>query len=159
VRISTDGHVHAINVSNGGVPKRSVPHVKITSSGLAGDRQEDLEHHGGPDRAVSLWSLEVIETLQREGHPIAPGSAGENITVAGVDWNLVEPDARIEIGDSVLVEVTRFAKPCKTIQHNFADGRFKRIAHERHPGSSRVYARVLTEGEVREGDVVRVRNR
>ena len=42
--------------------------------------------HGGPERAVSLFSLEVIRRLQDEGHPIYPGATGENLTVAGLDW-------------------------------------------------------------------------
>ena len=52
--------------------------------GLEGDRQRDLRFHGGPLRAVSLYSLELIEALQAEGHPIAPGAMGENLTMAGV---------------------------------------------------------------------------
>ena len=48
-----------INISDGGVPKLPVPEVMIESTGLVGDRQKNLKHHGGPDRAVCLWSLEL----------------------------------------------------------------------------------------------------
>ena len=37
--------------------------------------------HGGPERALCLFSLERILELQAEGHPIFPGAAGENITI------------------------------------------------------------------------------
>ena len=66
--------MESINVSRGGVPKTSVFEALVTEHGVDGDRQHDLRHHGGPDRAVSLFSLELIQALQREGHPIAAGT-------------------------------------------------------------------------------------
>jgi MOSC domain-containing protein YiiM len=122
---------------------------------MEGDRQDDLVHHGGPDRALSLWSLELIEALAAEGHPIGPGAAGENVTLAGLDWMLVRPGARLSLG-TVTVEVTGFAHPCRTIMSCFADRRFSRISEKSHPGWSRVYARVLEPGELRVGEEVRL---
>ena len=58
-------HVHQINVSDGGVPKRPVWEAKISERGWSGDRQRNLKFHGGPDRAVCLYSLELIERLAR----------------------------------------------------------------------------------------------
>jgi MOSC domain-containing protein YiiM len=55
--------IHQLNISNGGVPKRPVPAAELTHPGLAGDRQRDTRHHGDPDRALCLFSLEVIEAL------------------------------------------------------------------------------------------------
>ena len=78
------GKLHAINVSSGGVPKQPREACALSFAGLEGDWQTDREHHGGPDRAVSLYSLEVIEKLRAEGHPISPGSTGENLTVSGM---------------------------------------------------------------------------
>src|SRR6266508_2701810 len=66
------GTVHQISVSGGGVPKLPVPEAEITANGVSGDRQRDLRVHGGPERAVCLFSLDVIERLRAEGHPIAP---------------------------------------------------------------------------------------
>lgn len=85
------GQIVQINLSDGGVPKQSVPSAQVETSGLVGDRQRNLKHHGGPDRAVCLWSAEIIQMLKEEGHPIAPGAAGENITVAGLDWQQLIP--------------------------------------------------------------------
>jgi MOSC domain-containing protein YiiM len=39
---------------------------------------------------------------------------------------------------------------------SFIEGRFVRIAEKLHPGWSRVYARVLSEGQIRSGDPVEV---
>ena len=150
------GHIVQISVSNGGVPKTAVPAARITADGVEGDRQRDLKHHGGPDRAVCLFSMERIRELQREGHAIVPGAAGENITVEGVDWDSVAPDSRLELGGEVVLEVTRYTSPCFNIKASFVGGDYARISQKRHAGWSRVYARVVTPGTVRVGDPVRV---
>lgn len=147
------GRLHQISISRGGVPKLPVPEARVTREGLAGDWQNDRKHHGGPDRAVCLLALEVIERLRAEGHPIAPGTAGENLTVHGLDWALVVPGARLRSGD-VELEVVSYTAPCSTIRESFADLEFRRIKQELHPGDSRVYARVTHEGVLRQGDPV-----
>ena len=151
------GTVVQISVSRGGVPKLPIPHARLSSEGVEGDRQNDRRHHGGPDRAVCIYSLEVIEALQREGHPIVPGSAGENLTVSGLDWDSIAPGVRLTVGDALL-EIVSFTVPCKTIRASFADGRFERISQKTNPGWSRVYARVLSAGEARMGDAVEITN-
>lgn len=150
------GCVAAINVSNGGVPKRRVSGAQVSRFRLAGDAQDDKKQHGGPERAVCLYSLERIRSLQTEGHPIDIGTAGENVTIEGIDWNQVAPGTTIKIGDEVLLEVASFTNPCKTIRASFTEGEFIRIAQKIHPGWSRVYARVLREGQIRFGDPVEV---
>ena len=143
-----------VNVSPGGLPKRLVPSARITPLGLEGDRQRNLQHHGGPDRALCLFSLERIEALQAEGHPIEPGTIGENLTVAGLDWDAVRPDDVLLVGEAALIQVTRFTTPCFNIRDAFLDGQYGRVSDKRHPGWSRVYARVLAPGPVRPGDPI-----
>jgi MOSC domain-containing protein YiiM len=143
-----------VSVSEGGVPKRAVAEAHVTCRGLDGDAHRDEEHHGGPERAVCLFSLDLIETLAREGHTIAPGTLGENVTVAGLDWSRVVPGTRLRLGPDVLVEVTRYTSPCVNIRLAFRDGDFARVSQKRHPGGSRVYARVLEEGTIRPDDHV-----
>jgi MOSC domain-containing protein YiiM len=152
----TVGSVAQVNLSQGGVPKLPVPEARVTKNGVVGDRQKHTVFHGGPERAVSLFSLEVIGRLRAEGHPIEPGSAGENLTVAGVDWPLLAPGSRVAIGDEVILEITGFASPCAAIKASFAGGRFKRISQKVNPGESRLYARVVAEGNIRPGDRARV---
>jgi MOSC domain-containing protein YiiM len=151
------GKVVSINRSDGGVPKRPVAECRVTEKGLEGDRQRDLHFHGGPNRAVCLFSLEKIEALRREGHPIAPGTIGENLTVSGLDWSLMVPDAELEIGD-VLLQLTKFAAPCTNIAGSFRDGDFSRVAQKIHPGWSRLCARVVKTGIVRVGDTIRLQD-
>jgi MOSC domain-containing protein YiiM len=151
-----NGYIHALNRSDGGVPKLAVGRAEITRSGLVGDRQENLKHHGGPDRALCLYCLEAIEKLQAEGHPIAPGSTGENLTLAGLDWNALTPGVFLELGPEVVIEIASYTVPCKTIRGSFREGGFTRISQKLHPGWSRLYARVLREGWVSVGDAVRI---
>ena len=51
---------------------------------------------GGPLAALCLYSLEVIQALQAEGHSIFPGSVGENITLSHLDWSRVTPGVRLD---------------------------------------------------------------
>jgi MOSC domain-containing protein YiiM len=150
------GKLVSINRSNGGVPKLPVSECRVTESGLEGDRQRDLRFHGGPDRAVCLYPLESIEALQREGHPIAPGTIGENLTISGIDWSLMVPDARLEVGE-VELQLVKFAPPCANIAGSFREGDFSRVAQKVNPGWSRICARVLSGGVIKVGDPVRIR--
>lgn len=148
------GRLESIQISRGGVPKRPVAGpVEITLQGVAGDRQRDRRYHGGPDRAVCLFSRERIDALRAEGHPIEAGTTGENLTISGIDWPLVTPGVRVRIG-AVLLEITKPAHPCKNIAGSFQAGGFTRISAKVHPGWGRLYARVLTPGNVEAGDVV-----
>lgn len=149
------GRVHQINVSAGGVPKLPVEQAHFSVEGVEGDAHADTIHHGGPDRAVCLYSQEVVESLQAEGHPIHPGAAGENLTLSGLDWSAVRPGVRLRVG-SVLLEVTQPTSPCRKNARWFIDGKFNRMHDAKHPGWSRMYARVLEEGPVRTGDPVEI---
>lgn len=150
------GYVVQVNRSDGGVPKTPLAEARVGELGIEGDAHNDRENHGGPERALCLWTVEAIAALQEEGHPIGPGTAGENVTLAGIDWAAVVPGARLRLGPDVLVEITRYTTPCKTIIASFRDGDFNRIHHNLHPGWSRAYARVLEGGTLRPGDAVEV---
>ena len=149
-------YVHQVSFSDGGVPKCAMPAAQVTVNGLTGDRQRNRKFHGGLDRAVCLYSLEIIDALRAEGHSIGPGSAGENLTVAGIDWASLEPGDRRGIGADLQLEITSYTAPCRLNGQWFKDGNFERMCQEAHPGWSRLYARVLVEGTVRPGDKVRV---
>ncbi len=149
-------HVHQINVSDGGVPKSPVREAMINAAGVCGDRQRNLKVHGGPDRALCLFSLELIESLQKDGHSIAPGSAGENLTLAGVAWATLKPGDRLRIGPAVKVEITSYTTPCEANARWFRDRDYKRISQKKNPGWSRLYAKVLREGLVRPCDLVSI---
>ena len=147
-------HVHQISISDGGVPKRPVAQAMVSILGVEGDRQRSPKIHGGVDRAVCLYSLEVIEELGREGHSIAPGVAGENLTLAGLRWDELVPGDHMWIGESVELEIASYTTPCHYNAQWFRDGQYRRMSQKHYPGWSRLYARVLREGLVRVGDTV-----
>lgn len=132
------------------MPKLPVDTAVVTELGFTGDAHRFADH-GGPRRALCLYSLELIAALRAEGHPIAPGTTGENITIAGLAWRDLEPGARLALGPEVVAEITEPAPPCRVIQASFADRRFGRIGEAKYPGWSRLYARVLRAGTLRVG--------
>lgn len=150
------GHVFQVNVSAGGVPKRAVPRAMVTVEGIAGDAHNDTRNHGGPDRALCLYSLEHFLTLQAEGHPAYPGSLGENVVTAGLDFAALQPGDRLRLGDQVVIELTRYTTPCFKIQASFRESRFERILAKTHPGEARLYARVLQGGDLWPGAPIEV---
>jgi MOSC domain-containing protein YiiM len=148
------GSVAAVNVSRGGVPKRPVAEATIGPAGVIGDGQKVRRHHGRPSQALSLWSIELIEALAGEGHPVVPGGAGENLTLAGLDWAALRPGVRLVLGDgpdAPVVELTGWAEPCATIADCFLDGEFRRIDQSLRPGWSPAYAAVVRDGALRRG--------
>lgn len=151
---ASKGMVFQMNVSDGGVPKLGVHQAAVTPLGLTGDRQRNTHVHGGPQRAVCLFSLERIQALQAEGHPIFPGSAGENLTLSGLDWDQIGPGTRLKIGKEVILEVTQYTTPCENLIPSFINGYFNRIHQAKHPGWSRVYTKVIQAGEIQVGNPV-----
>ncbi len=150
------GRIFQLNSSDGGVPKLAMREAFLTPNGLEGDRQRDKRYHGGPERALCLYALERIVELQAEGHPIFPGSVGENVTVTGLDWAALKPGARLALGEEVVVELSSYTTPCRNIAGSFLDGSFGRIHQKTHPGDSRLYARVLQTGRLAVGQPVRL---
>ncbi len=153
-----NGRIFQLNSSDGGVPKLAVREAYLTTTGLEGDRQRNRRYHGGPERALCLYALERILQLQTEGHPIFPGSVGENVTVAGLDWAALKPGARLALGEEVVVEISSYTSPCRHIAQSFIEGGFGRIQQKTHPGDSRLYARVLQTGRLAVGQPVRLLN-
>lgn len=143
-----------LNISAGGVPKLPIEGAMCDVLGLAGDVHKHTKIHGGPERALCLYSTEVIAALAAEGHPIAPGSCGENVDIAGLDWATLAVGQRFALGDEVIIELTRPTEPCKQIAGSFLAREFRRIDHDKRPGWSRWYARIVRPGHLQVGQSV-----
>lgn len=149
-------YLYQINISKGGVPKLPVEEVEVTVLGILGDSQRYTKIHGGPERAICLYDIHLIHLLQEEGHPIEPGSTGENFTLDFATFSDLVPGTRLKIGKEVILEISSYTAPCKTIGSSFTDKKFKRMSQKLFPQQSRLYARVLKTGKVRKGDPVEV---
>lgn len=150
-----EGRIVQVSISRGGAPKLPVDVASVTTEGIVGDLHFDTRNHGGPMRALCLFTIEEIELLAGEGHPIFPGAVGENVTLSGIALDALTPGTRLALGDAVVIEVTQYTTPCKGIAEAFSDKDFTRISQKLYPGESRVYAKVLQTGELRVGDIVR----
>jgi len=151
---TTGACIESVNVNpEGGAPKYPVERIEVTLDRVVGDRHNDTADHGGPYRAVSMYSADLIAALADEGHPVVAGSLGENLTIRGLQWDEIGVGDRVAAGEVVL-QVTGYASPCHKIAASFRDGWFARVSQKVHPGWSRLYARVLEGGAIHRGDRV-----
>ncbi|MDX1411184.1 MAG: MOSC domain-containing protein [Nitrospirales bacterium] len=148
--------LHQINTSQGGVPKYPVEKARVSYDGVEGDRQQNRVYHGGRDRALCLFSWDLIQALRQEGHKLEAGSTGENLTIVHVNWERLGPGNRLRIGRDVHIEIISYADPCRRNAQWFVNADYKRISHKVHPGWSRLYARVVSEGVIRRGDLINI---
>ena len=146
----SSGTVVQLNRSGGGVPKLPLPVVDVDWGGVVGDIQVNRRHHGRPFQALCLWDADVIDRFAAEGHPIRYGSAGENVTIRGLDWDRVRPGVRLRLGTSTC-EASSYAVPCSQNAGWFLGRAFNLMHHDRGP-VSRVYATVLEPGHIVTGD-------
>lgn len=136
-----------------GIYKLPVTHaVQVTSEGIPGDAVCDRKHHAGPDQAVYVYGADDYAWWsQALGAEIAPGTFGDNLTIAGLE------SARFNIGDrlnfgEVVLEVTAPRIPCGTLARRMGDPEFvKKFRAAERPG---LYCRVIRAGQVQAGDQV-----
>ncbi len=146
---SHQAKVVSINISKGGIPKIPQEQVSVTEQGFEGDGHNH-EKHCTPLQAVCLQDLEKLEELNRLGYDLQPGSTGENITVQGLDVNALPIGSRLHFSNGVLLEITKVRKPCYVLDE--INVKLK----EDIIGRCGVYAKVLTPGFLRTGEVLKV---
>jgi len=142
--------VGAIGVS--AIDKRPVTGpVKVRTLGLHGDVQADRKHHGGVEKAVYAYTDEDAAWWSKElDREIPPGSFGENLRLQGIDLDGAYPGERWQIGERLVLEVTRPRIPCATFGRWLGEkGWVRRFIQEGRPGT---YFKVITPGVVEAGD-------
>lgn len=139
------------------INKRPIaPPWRILRTGLAGDCQADLRHHGGPEKALhhyprdhyAAWIEEDPELARALTHP---GAFGENLSTFGIDENA------ICIGDvcaagSALIQVSQGRQPCWKLNLRF--GRKDMALRVQKSGRTGWYYRVLREGVIEPGSAL-----
>ncbi len=136
-----------INISNGGMPKQPVLHARVTKHGLEGDRQRNKKYHGGPNRAVCLFSHELYNWLRENGIDLAYGSVGENFTTQGLDLNTLKNGDRLKVG-ACTIEITDIRIPCSNLKQ--FDPELPKII----VGRSGWVAKVIEEATVKPNDPI-----
>lgn len=138
--------------------------VEIGARGLAGDEQGDPRHHGGPEKAVHIYSLDHYGAWREElsGSEAAsaalagPGAFGENLAITGVE------EGDVCLGDlwragTALLQVSQARQPCWKLDHRFGvHGMARHVQASLRTGW---YCRVRRSGQVRGGDVMALEER
>jgi MOSC domain-containing protein YiiM len=143
-----NGIVAQLNISRGGMPKLPVPSARVTGEGVAGDWQKNRKYHGGPDRAICLYSDELYAEMNRDGVEARPGDFGENFTTRGLDLQQLSPGDRLRVGNACVIEITVVRIPCNQLKK--WDARMPKLI----VGRSGWMAKVVREGEVKPGDPI-----
>ena len=128
--------------------------VHIGATGPAGDAVCDTANHGGVDQAVYIYGAADYAWWSAElGRELAPGTFGENLTIADLESAQFSIGDRLYVGPVVL-EVTAPRIPCATLAARMGDPAFaKRFRAAERPG---LYGRVIRQGAVQAGDPVTV---
>lgn len=100
--------VTSVNVSEEkGVPKKPVPSISLTQTGVEGDA-----HVGRWHRQVSLLAEESIHRFESQsGLKLSPGAFAENITTQGFTLHSARPLDRF-VSNNTELEVTQIGKTC-----------------------------------------------
>jgi MOSC domain-containing protein YiiM len=139
-------------VSNGqpvstGIYKTGVEgRVMLRTLNLDGDRQADLNVHGGPTKAAYAYPVEHYDYWRAElpGTELPYGMFGENFTTAGLEESKVNIGDRFRIGVAE-VTVTEPRMPCYKLGIKF--GRTDIIRRFLASGRTGFYFSVQREGE------------
>lgn len=138
-----------VNVSGGGMPKLPVLSARVTKDGVEGDWQKNRKYHGGPDRAVCIYSEELYAWLREQGVSVSNGQIGENFTTRGIDVMKLGKGDRLRVGECV-IEITKVRVPCHQLKKWDVD------LPELIVGRSGWVAKVIEEGTVKPGDAITV---
>jgi MOSC domain-containing protein YiiM len=138
---------------------KSPAHGRVALRGVnfSGDDQADRTVHGGIDKAVYAYAREDYDFWRdAQGVHTQAGLFGENLTTEGIDLGSAIVGERWSVGSTEL-EVTQPRLPCFKLGMRMNDSHFpKRFMIAGRMGA---YFRVVKEGDVGAGDVVRVMNR
>ncbi len=110
-------------------------------------------------RQVHLIHAELHDELRAAGFDVSAGQMGENVTTRGVDLLGLPAGATLHLGETASVELTGLRNPCKQLD-GLQPGLMRAVLDRDEEGNlarkAGVMGVVVSEGEVRPGDEVRV---
>ena len=100
-----------------GLPKHPQTTGYIDEGGVAGDYNKfrATKKNNTLERAILLYTVEMIEELKKEGWNIKQGHLGENILLKGIPYSKFKPGLKLTIND-VIIEITILCVPCKSLE-------------------------------------------
>lgn len=117
----------------------------IAGCGIEGDRKGS-----NPERQLNIMSRETLTELEGKGFQVQPGKMGEQIIVSGLDIEALTAGERVQFGEQAVIEVIRHRTGCDRFEK--FQGKSRTLA----AGQLGVIAKVITGGEIRVGDAIRV---
>ena len=117
----------------------------IAGQGIDGDQKAGRH----PNRQLNLLSHEWLLALQPKGHRTGPGHFGEQIVVAGLAVERLQPGVRLQLGREACIEITRPRTGCGRLE--LAQG-----LSVAGLGPIGILARVIASGTIGVGDPVTV---
>ena len=154
LNIGPPAHIDGPEPWTSGIYKSPVPgRIRLSSTNLAGDGQADLTVHGGPDKAICVYSVHHYP-LWRDELGVAecgPGWFGENFSVEGQTETQVAVGDAYRIGTAV-VQISQPRAPCWKLGRRWHRADMPKLVVE--SGRTGWYLRVLETGEVECGDAL-----
>jgi len=142
------GFVVSVNFSDTkGVPKKPLLEGQLkVGVGLVADA-----HAGGGSRQLSLLALESIEKMRIENFDVTPGSFAENITTKNINLYKLSVGTKLMLG-VVKIEISQIGKKCHV------GCAIRKMSGDCVMPKEGVFARVLSSGMVRSGDLIALIN-
>jgi MOSC domain-containing protein YiiM len=102
-------HVEAVCLSHkkGIVKKEKSNVILVENWGIDGDA-----HAGDWHRQISLLAGESIDTVKEILPTLKNGAFAENIITRGIDLTTLKIGDRLQVGDTVVLEITQIGKEC-----------------------------------------------
>jgi len=131
--------------------KKGTRKTTVNEAVLVEDHGLEADAHAGKwHRQVSFLASESIQGAREKGLEVDFGDFAENIATEGIDWLSLPVGTRLQLGDTVRVEVTQIGKECHkkcAIYYKAGDCIMPREG---------IFARVLQGGAIRKDDPIQI---
>jgi MOSC domain-containing protein YiiM len=144
--ISKEGRIVAVCLSR----EKGTPKAPVGQATLIPDFGLEHDAHAGKwHRQVSLLDYGQVQDFNKKGARVTHGDFGENILVSGLNLKAIPVGTKLTLGQATL-EVTQIGKECHShcqIHQRVGDCIMPREG---------IFAKVLSGGEIKEGDKVTI---
>ena len=132
-----------------GIKKYPVQNAFLTKTGFLDDEQGDLEHHGGENKALFMFSQKTYEEINKECkidlNIDEVSHFGENIIFSNISENDICVGDIYQLGE-VKIQITQPRQPCWKLSANTNKKEMTKFIFQ--SGLTGWYAKVLIEGAV-----------